>query len=73
MAITGLAMTGFHPNNSVRSYSACGSKESLIQPSKVRFAGAFIGVAGAQGNIPALLAYVCLDMFHYDYSILISS
>jgi len=24
---------------------------------KVRFAGAFIGVAGAQGNIPALLAY----------------
>jgi len=39
MAITGLSMTGFHPNNSVR------------------FAGAFIGVAGAQGNIPALLAY----------------
>jgi len=39
MAIVGLSMTGFHPNN------------------KVRFAGAFIGVAGAQGNIPALLAY----------------
>jgi len=39
MAITGLSMTGFHPNNSVR------------------FAGAFIGVAGAQGNIPALIAY----------------
>ncbi|KAF8590053.1 MFS general substrate transporter [Ramaria rubella] len=39
MAITGLAMTGYSPNNSVR------------------FAGAFIGVSGAQGNIPALLAY----------------
>lgn len=44
MAITGLSMTGFHPNN------------------KVRFAGAFIGVAGAQGNIPALLAYVSIPL-----------
>ncbi|KAF8484348.1 MFS general substrate transporter [Gautieria morchelliformis] len=31
--------------------------EPLTPSSKVRFAGAFIGVAGAQGNIPALLAY----------------
>jgi len=37
--LTGLTLTGFHPNNNVR------------------FAGIFIGLAGAQSNIPALLTY----------------